>query len=106
MTTGGQRDWRMMIGASTGGSRGARAYLDANGEEIPARRDGPVSWLRFRREREHLRRLKLMVSFDGRVMRVTEEPLRSIEDPSRIFSDRYWADHLTDAIADDGYRHR
>jgi len=47
-----------------------------------------------------------VLRFDGHVMQVSEQPLRTIEDPSQIFFERHWADHLTNAIAHDDYRHR
>ena len=79
---------------------------DADGEEVPDGREGPLERLRFRRERETHRQHKLVLRFDGRSMQVCEEPLRTLEDPSRISFAQHWRDTLTSAAADDGYRHR
>jgi succinate dehydrogenase / fumarate reductase, flavoprotein subunit len=88
-----------------GGSRGARAYCDPSGTELPQAHRVDCSAFRFRRERLEQRQEKLAVRWDGTAMAVANQPLRGMEDPARIFFEKNWAPYLTGAVYGFGFTH-
>jgi hypothetical protein len=89
-----------------GGSRGARAYLDARGEVVPVTRTGTAERYRFRRERPALRAHKLVLMRRGDGFAVEERALRQHEDLARIFFEKNWGNYLTGAHRVAGFRHQ
>lgn len=88
-----------------GGSRGARAYCDPSGPDVPQAHRVDCAAYRFRRERSEQRREKLTLRWDGAAFDLSAQPVRGMEDPGRIFFEKNWAPYLTDAVYGDGFRH-
>ena len=84
--------------AADGGSRGARAICDANGDAVPQANTGPLEVLRFRREREADRETQLRVRFDGTKFDVWTEGNRRLDFAARSFFERDWPAWLTGEI--------
>jgi succinate dehydrogenase/fumarate reductase flavoprotein subunit len=91
--------------AAGGGSRGARAYCDAQGSAVPSARAVDCAAYRFRAERPEHRREKLVVAWDGSALALSRRELRAMEDPARIFFEKNWAPYLTGAVYGDGFAH-
>lgn len=89
-----------------GGSRGARAYLAADGGEVPQTVRGPLEEFRFRSERAEHRAHKLVLRWNGDGFAVEERALRGVEDLGRIFFEKNWAPFLTGEILRPGFTHR
>jgi succinate dehydrogenase / fumarate reductase flavoprotein subunit len=87
-----------------GGSRGARAYCDATGAQVPEAKAVDCAAYRFRAERPEQRREKLVLTWRGGFA-IDRRALRSMEDPARIFFEKNWAAYLTDAVYGDGFAH-
>ncbi len=81
-----------------GGSRGARAILDPAGEGLPMAADGPLTALRFRKERVEDRAQQITVAWGESGFRLNQRPNRSFDDKSRPFFERDWPAWLTGAI--------
>jgi succinate dehydrogenase / fumarate reductase, flavoprotein subunit len=92
--------------ADGGGSRGARAYLAADGTAVPQGRSGPLRDYRFRVERSEDRTYKLMVRWTGDGFATERQPLRGMEPPSGIFFEKNWGPFLTGAVYQPGFAHR
>ena len=88
-----------------GGSRGARAYLAADGSEVPQTVLGPREEFRFRVERSEHRAHKLVLRWTGTVFEIAARELRDIEDLGRIFFEKNWSPFLTGNIQQPGFRH-
>ena len=91
--------------AQGGGSRGARAYLSAQGTCVPQGRRGTLEDFRFLVEREADRRHKLVLRWTGTSFAITARELRDIEDLGRIFFEKNWSPFLTGNIQQPGFRH-
>lgn len=91
--------------AAGGGSRGARAYCDPAGLDVPQAHRVDCASFRFRRERPEQRREKLALRWDGSALAVAAQPLRGMEPPGRIFFEKNWAPYLTGAVYGDGFTH-
>ncbi|MFW5829442.1 MAG: oxidoreductase, partial [Planctomycetota bacterium] len=89
-----------------GGSRGARAYCDPDGDGLPSARSVDCSPWRFRNEHEQLRSIKQVLRWQGDAFHIEHRPLRNREDPTSIFFEKDWAHFLAGSITDDGFRHR
>lgn len=87
-----------------GGSRGARAYTDAQGTKVPEAKGVDCSAYRFREEKQEHRREKISVRWNGAIA-IARTPLRGMEEPGKIFFEKNWAPYLTDAIYGDGFKH-
>ena len=87
-----------------GGSRGARAYCDPAGTQVPQAQAVDCTAFRFREERPEQRREKLTLRWDG-TFSLSRTPLRGMEDPARIFFEKNWAPYLTGAVYGDGFAH-
>ena len=81
-----------------GGSRGARAILDPEGDGLPISAKGPLEAVRFRSERPADRDRQIVLRRHGNGFRVTERPTRSINQAERPFFERDWPAWLTGAI--------
>lgn len=91
--------------ADGGGSRGARAYLAADGSAVPHGRSGPLVDYRFRVERAEDRAYKLMVRWTGDGFVCERQALRTMESPSGIFFEKNWGPFLTGAVYRPGFVH-
>ncbi len=85
-----------------GGSRGARAIRDPEGEELPRTADGPLESYRFRKERAADRDEQILVRMNRATLHVTTRPNRSFDESARSFFERDWPDWLTGRIFDLG----
>ena len=83
--------------AGGGGSRGARAILDAAGEGIPMSAGGPIEGMRFRLERVADRDCQTVVRRDADGFRLMTRENRKL-DPARPFFEADWPAWLTGAI--------
>jgi aspartate oxidase len=85
--------------AQGGGSRGARAICDPEGEALPQSVHGPLPEVRFRAERDADKGSQLRVRLDGVDMVISEVPNRSY-DGDKSFFERDWPAWLTGGIYD------
>lgn len=83
-----------------GGSRGARTVCDANGDQVPMTRGGPLEEFRFLSERREDRAEQILVRMEGDRFLIRTRPLRLHEHGERPFFERNWPDFLTGAIYD------
>ncbi|MES5100753.1 FAD-binding protein [Agrobacterium sp. BA1120] len=81
-----------------GGSRGARAICDANGEALPTTRHGPLNEYRFRNERDHQKNEQIVVKKCGSDFVVTTKSNRVFDESAKSFFERDWPAWLTDEI--------
>ena len=91
--------------AMGGGSRGARAYVGADGTRVPEAKAVDCSAWRFREENPEHRREKLVLRWDGTALSVERRALRGIEDLSAIFFEKDWARYLSGAVFADRFAH-
>ncbi len=85
-----------------GGSRGARAICEPNGEATPMAKSGPLQDVRFRQEREQDKREQIMVRLVGEELQITSRPNRSFDESAKPFFERDWPAWLTGAVFDPG----
>ncbi|TLW97231.1 FAD-binding protein [Rhizobium sp. MHM7A] len=83
-----------------GGSRGARAICDAEGEFLPLASAGPLEDYRFRSESEAHRKEQIVVLLEGDEIRVSTRPNRNMDESARSFFERDWPAWLTGRIYD------
>jgi succinate dehydrogenase/fumarate reductase flavoprotein subunit len=83
---------------SGGGSRGARAICDPDGDAVPAVRAGTLDDYRFRKERDEHRAEQLVVRFDGSAMTFRVRANRTLDETEKSFFERDWPDWLTGEI--------
>lgn len=83
-----------------GGSRGARAICDPAGEAAPMARSGPLSDVRFRKERLADRAGQILVRLVDGQFRITTRPNRSLDETAKQFFERDWPAWLTGAVFD------
>jgi succinate dehydrogenase / fumarate reductase flavoprotein subunit len=88
--------------ASGGGSRGARAILDASGAEAPATRLGALEAFRFRAERTEDRTRKIFVRLAGDAFACETRPIRRRDPTKSVYFERDWGRFLSGAIFKDG----
>ncbi|WAJ26142.1 FAD-dependent oxidoreductase [Antarcticirhabdus aurantiaca] len=89
---------------SGGGSRGARAIIDRDGESLPLARTGALEDCRFRKERDAQRGEQIVVASGRDGMRVSTRANRSFDESGRSFFERDWPDWLTGRIFSSGGR--
>lgn len=82
-----------------GGSRGARAICDPDGDCLPDSVRGPLPEVRFRAERDADKRSQLRVRLEGSAMIVAEVPNRTYAGDKSFF-ERDWPAWLTGGIYD------
>ncbi|MGH1415424.1 MAG: FAD-binding protein [Pelagimonas sp.] len=87
-----------------GGSRGARAVLDPEGQGQVNTRQGPLEALRYRKERQKDQREQIHVRLEGGEIRVATRPNREFDDSSKAVFERDWPDWLLGTIYDLGTR--
>ncbi len=85
-----------------GGSRGARAICDPDGESLPLVHSGPLQAYRFRKERPEHRDEQVVVRLDGDAMALSTRPNRTFDENSKSFFERDWPAWLTGRIYDAG----
>ena len=85
--------------AQGGGSRGARAICDPNGDALPQSVHGPLPDVRFRAERDADKHSQLRVRLDGTGMKVSEVPNRAYGGDKSFF-ERDWPAWLNGEIYD------
>ncbi|MEM7256107.1 MAG: FAD-binding protein [Pseudomonadota bacterium] len=87
--------------AGNGGSRGARAICDPNGDALPMSSRGPLTNVRFRSERIEDKQQQLTVRLDGEQISVTAQNIRPLDKSARSFFERDWLAWLTGSIYSD-----
>ena len=89
-----------------GGSRGARAVCDPDGEATPMARSGPLLDVRFRTERLHDRTEQIVVRLVDGQLQIATRPNRRLSDTDKPFFERDWPAWLTGAVFDPDQRDR
>lgn len=84
--------------AHGGGSRGARAILDPQGEGVPMSAQGPLEAVRFRAERPVDRDRQIVLRHQEGGFRITLRKIRTVATEARPFFERDWPAWLTGAI--------
>lgn len=85
-----------------GGSRGARAICDPDGQALPMSVQGPLAEYRFRVEREADKSEQIMIKLSGGEFSIITRPNRSFDDSAKAFFERDWPAWLTGEIYDLG----
>lgn len=83
-----------------GGSRGARAICDPEGEALPMSVKGPLEEVRFRPEREADKASQIALRMAGGEMVLAERSNRSFDETAKAVFERDWPAWLTGAIYD------
>ncbi|MDR9805120.1 FAD-binding protein [Rhizobium hidalgonense] len=83
-----------------GGSRGARAICDAEGQSLPLASAGPLEEYRFRTERQADRDEQIVVRLEGDEIRLATRANRTFDESARSFFERDWPAWLTGRIYD------
>ena len=83
---------------SGGGSRGARAICDPNGELTPMTRKGPLTEFRFLAERAQDRENRIFVRYEGGRVLCEERPIRRRKQDDLTFFERDWPSFLSGAV--------
>ncbi|NLS20492.1 FAD-binding protein [Rhizobium sp. P40RR-XXII] len=86
--------------ANGGGSRGARAICDRNGDSLPLSKSGPLEELRFRKEREEHRREQIVVRMSTEGFDIHTRRNRTFDESAKCFFERDWPAWLTGRIYD------
>jgi len=88
-----------------GGSRGARAICDPQGESLPVARGGPLEGYRFRKEQAQHKDEQIVVRLGEDGLDILTRPNRRFDESATSFFERDWPDWLTGRIYDlDGGR--
>ncbi len=88
--------------AAGGGSRGARAVCDPQGDALPMMVHRPLSEYRFRTERDEDKKQQILVRMEGDEMVISTRKIRQLNESEKSFFERDWPDWLTGAIYDLG----
>jgi succinate dehydrogenase/fumarate reductase flavoprotein subunit len=83
-----------------GGSRGARAITDPQGEHVPVTPEWPLEAFRFRGERAEDKGEQIVLRSDGDGFAATRRPNRGFDETARNVFERDWPDWLTGRIYD------
>ncbi len=86
--------------ANNGGSRGARAICDPQGDAQPDSALGPMPELRFRSERVEDKQEQLVVKLDNEEFHIRPQSIRRFDRDAKTFFERDWPAWLTGAIYD------
>jgi aspartate oxidase len=78
-----------------GGSRGARAICDQDGEALPQSRSGALEEFRFRKERDEHRDEQIIIQKVDQSMEVQVRLNRSFDENAKSFFERDWPAWLT-----------
>lgn len=88
--------------ANGGGSRGARAVCDGQGDATPEARTGLLSEYRFRSERAEDQQDQIIVAMRNGEIQINSRPIRKLDTKSKHFFERDWPDWLTGGVFDLG----
>ena len=83
-----------------GGSRGARAICDPNGDAVPEAKNGPLEDFRFRSEKSQDHEKQILVRLENNTIQISERPNRVFDEDAKSFFERDWPAWLTGAIYD------
>lgn len=83
-----------------GGSRGARAILDPQGQSVPQSSRGPLEEFRFRKELDVHRDEQIVVRYDSNAIQTMTRPNRRFDEMAKSFFERDWPAWLTGGIYD------
>lgn len=83
-----------------GGSRGARAICDPDGEATPMAKTGPLTDVRFRKERAMDQGEQILVRLVAGEMQIATRPNRRFDETAKPFFERDWPAWLTGAVFD------
>ena len=83
-----------------GGSRGARAICDRNGEFLPLSKSGPLEEFRFRKERDEHRHEQIVVRMGTGGFDIHTRQNRTFDESAKSFFERDWPAWLTGRIYD------
>ncbi len=81
-----------------GGSRGARAICDPEGQALPMSVDGPLTAYRFRLERDQDQAEQIVVRQRGGAIAVSTRPNRRFDESAKAVFERDWPAWLTGEI--------
>ena len=81
-----------------GGSRGARAICDPEGQSLPQTRGGPFEKYRFRQQREEDRAVQIVIKRENGGFKIVTRPNRAFDENVRSFFERDWPEWLTGGI--------
>lgn len=81
-----------------GGSRGARAICDPDGDALPQAAFGPLPEIRFRSERQADGDTQIQIRMQDSAMLVSTRHNRKLDETARAFFERDWPAWLTGAI--------
>ena len=87
-----------------GGSRGARAICDPDGQSLPETVRGPMEDVRFRSERDADKDEQILVRLEQGEIVLSTRKVRRFDDTARSFFERDWPAWLTGRIYDSDYR--
>lgn len=87
-----------------GGSRGARAICDPQGQDVPITRNGALEEMRFRRERPEDRNEQIILSLKDGAFALRTRPNRVFNETEKSFFERDWPDWLSGRIYDSASR--
>jgi hypothetical protein len=83
-----------------GGSRGARAICDPQGEATPMAKTGLLKDVRFRKERAMDQEEQILVRLVEGEMQIATRPNRRLDETAKPFFERDWPAWLTGAVFD------
>ena len=83
-----------------GGSRGARAICDPDGDATPMAKTGPLHDMRFRTERAMDQGEQILVRLVAGEMQIATRPNRRFDETAKPFFERDWPAWLTGAVYD------
>ncbi len=83
-----------------GGSRGARAICDPDGEATPMAKTGPLNDVRFRKERATDQGEQILVRLIAGEMQIATRSNRRFDESAKPFFERDWPAWLTGAVFD------
>jgi succinate dehydrogenase / fumarate reductase, flavoprotein subunit len=81
-----------------GGSRGARAICDPDGDAIPLAKTGPLLEARFRKERAVDQEEQILVRMVGQDFVLSARPNRRFDEAAKPFFERDWPAWLTGGV--------
>lgn len=83
-----------------GGSRGARAICDPQGDRVPETSTGALEAFRFRSERAEDKQSQILIRRVDKGFTVTTRPVNTLDESEKTFFERDWPDWLTGRIFD------
>lgn len=86
-----------------GGSRGARAICSSEGTVVPVARNTSLEEYRYIEEQDKDKTQKIVLTYKNSSFNISEQDIRDMEDPNKIFFEKNWSHYLTDTIYEDGF---